>query len=894
MRLGSQAEAELRGSNQSAWLDRLEVDHDNLRAALEWLSNGDASAVRLGLQLAGALWQFWWLRGYLQEGRQRLEITIARSSSAGASVDREKALLAAGVVAFRQGDYAAADAHLQEGLAGARQRADSTTAASALRSLGRMAIDQARFDSAHRLLEESLALDEAHDNPFGIAWSLNYLGLLAHFQGDNGTATARIKRSLPMLRALDDRWGVAVALAYLGSAVCDQGDTSTAATLWLESLDTCRTQRYLWCIPFLLEFFGGLAITQRHLARGLRLAGAGEALHDSIGAPLPPVWRAALDRRLAGARRSLDDAAYAAAWAQGRKLSLDDAAAEAEKVAAEAGTTIPAVPIRPALVETRVPSAHSVSGFAPLKTRYARSGDVNIAYQVVGRGPLDLVFVMGWVSHLDYFWQEPRFARFLRRLASFSRLILFDKRGTGLSDRSVGLPTLEQRMDDVRAVMDAVGSERAALLGVSEGGAMCTLFAATYPSRTLSLALLGCFPRRIRSSDYPWAASNEEREQRARDMEQDWASIGWARRDLQRRAPGVADDDQFARWWATYLRMSASPGAAVTAMRMNNQLDVRPVLPAIHVPTLVVHRTDDRVAHVEGARYIAAQVPGARYLELPGEDHLPFVGDQDAVLDAVQEFLTGVLPAPDSDRVLATVLAMEIVDPARTVGTVGERRWRELREANAAIVRGQLERYRGRLAGTPGSLLLATFDGPARAIRCATAIVDESRALGIAMRAGLHAGECALADGELDGLVFRTATAAMARAEPDEVIVTGTVRDLVAGSGLLLRQRDAALVSEELGSLALFAIDRGGRPRRSVPRRETQPTGASNPLTPRERDVALLIARGYTNRQIGAELVISAATAERHVVNILNKLGFHARSQIAVWVAERGLRSVTG
>src|SRR5918996_152464 len=305
----------------------------------------------------------------------------------------------------------------------------------------------------------------------------------------------------------------------------------------------------------------------------------------------------------------------------------------------------------------------------PPETMYARSGDVNIAYQVIGDAPLDLVFVMGWVSHMEYFWREPRFARFLMRLASFSRLILFDKRGTGLSDRVPinQLPTLEQRMDDVRAVMNAVGSERAALCGVSEGGPMCSLFAATYPEKTLALVMIGTYAKRVRDADYPWGPTAEQREQFFEVMRKQWGGpVG-----IEERAPSVAHDPQFRDWWATYLRMGASPGAAVALTQMNAEIDVRQVLPSVHVPTLVIHRTEDQCLKVEEGRYVAERIPGAKFVELPGNDHLPFVGDQDAILDRVEEFLTGVRHSPERDTVLATVLFTHIIgaeEHARRLG----------------------------------------------------------------------------------------------------------------------------------------------------------------------------------------------------------------------------------
>ena len=289
------------------------------------------------------------------------------------------------------------------------------------------------------------------------------------------------------------------------------------------------------------------------------------------------------------------------------------------------------------------------------RTRYAKNGDVNLAYQVIGEGPVDLVFVMGWVSHLDYFWTEPSFARFLRRLASFSRLILFDKRGTGLSDRvpTHGLPTLEQRMDDVRVVLDAVGSKRAVVCGVSEGGSLAALFAATYPERTAGLVMIGAYGKRIRDRSYPWGPTQEQRDQFLDQIRREWGGpVG-----LEERAPSMASDTRFRQWWAAYLRTAASPGAAVALTRMNSEADIRGVLPAIRVPTLVIHRTGDQCLRVEEGRYVASRIPGARFVELPGEDHLPFVGDQGAILDEVEEFVAGASHKLRSETVLATMVA---------------------------------------------------------------------------------------------------------------------------------------------------------------------------------------------------------------------------------------------
>lgn len=412
----------------------------------------------------------------------------------------------------------------------------------------------------------------------------------------------------------------------------------------------------------------------------------------------------------------------------------------------------------------------------PPPTRYAKSGDVSIAYQVLGDGPIDLVFVMGWVSHLDYFWREPAFARFLTRLASFSRLILFDKRGTGLSDRVSELPTLEQRMDDVRAVMEAVGSHRAALLGVSEGGPLCSLFATTYPERTLALVMIGTYAKRLWAADYPWAPTRSERERFFEDIREQWGgAVG-----LEARAPSRASDPAFRDWWATYLRMGASPGAALTLTRMNAEIDIRHVLPAIRVPTLVLHRTHDRCLKVEEGRYVAERIPGATFLELPGEDHLPFVGDQDAVLDAIGAFLNRQYHDHDSDRVLATVLSARVtVAPGHAAHD----------EAFDAHVRREIEWFRGRALQAGDAAYTAAFDGPARAIRCAASIAVSAPRFARSVRAGLHTGECDVDGAGLRGPAVELAQALGALAAPGDVLVSRTVKDLVAGSGLSFTDR---------------------------------------------------------------------------------------------------------
>src|SRR5918911_835754 len=310
------------------------------------------------------------------------------------------------------------------------------------------------------------------------------------------------------------------------------------------------------------------------------------------------------------------------------------------------------------------------------ETHYAKSGDLHLAYQVVGDGPFDLLHIPGFVSNVEGMWDEPLLARFLRRLASFSRLILFDKRGTGLSDRVPvdRLPTLEERMDDLRAVLDAAGSEQAALLSHSEGGNLAVLYAATYPERTRALVTTGMFAARVWSPDYPWAPTPEERERAIEAVERDWG----APEPLVDLAPSRAHDRAFMERFAAYSRRSASPGAAAALMRMNTYIDVRGVLPTITVPTLVVHRSGDRDAHVEEGRWIASQIPGARFLELPGQDHLPWTEDSDALLDEVEEFLTGTRRVREPDRVLATVLFTDLVGSTARAAELGDRRWREL------------------------------------------------------------------------------------------------------------------------------------------------------------------------------------------------------------------------
>jgi pimeloyl-ACP methyl ester carboxylesterase len=438
------------------------------------------------------------------------------------------------------------------------------------------------------------------------------------------------------------------------------------------------------------------------------------------------------------------------------------------------------------------------------QTRYARSGDVNVAYQTVGTGPLDLVVVHGWVSNLDVLWEEPSLARFINRLASFSRVILFDKRGTGLSDRVSDMPSLEVRMDDVRAVMDDIGSERAALFGYSEGGAMCMLFAATYPQRTSALIVHGAFARRTWTAEHPWGRTEEQTAAYIEELRREWGGpVG-----IEARWPSMARDERARQWFAHWLRASASPAAAELLVRMNAEIDVRPVLGAIRVPTLVLHGAHDRLVSAGAGRFLAEHIAGAKFVELGGVDHVPWGDDADAILDEVEEFLTGVRRGPEPDRVLATVLFTDIVASTETAARLGDRRWRELLENHRAIVRRELARFRGREIDTAGDGFLATFDGPARAVRCAAAVVDGVRPLGIEVRAGVHAGELEIMGDNVGGISVHIGARVAALAGPGEILVSSTVKDLVAGSGLVFRERGAERLKGVPGEWALFAVAR--------------------------------------------------------------------------------------
>ncbi|MEZ5284251.1 MAG: alpha/beta fold hydrolase [Vicinamibacterales bacterium] len=421
------------------------------------------------------------------------------------------------------------------------------------------------------------------------------------------------------------------------------------------------------------------------------------------------------------------------------------------------------------------------------RVSYAHSGHVNIAYQVIGSGPIDLVFVMGWVSHLECFWTEPSFASFLERLSGMARLILFDKRGTGLSDRVSldQLPTLEQRMDDVRAVMEAAGSRRAVLLGVSEGGPLCSLFAATHPDRTEALVMIGSYARRLVDVDYPWGVTSDERDRFCQTILDEWGGpVG-----VDDRAPSRADDPGVREWWASYLRMGASPGAAVALTRMNAAIDIRGVLTSVRVPTLVLHRSGDRCLKVEEGRYLASHIAGARFVEQPGDDHLPFVGDQDAMLAEIERFLATRQAPASVERVLATVLTIRVEGGVAPVRHAFEE---------------QVQRARGHLVESAPDRLVAYFDGPGRAVTSGTLILDAARASGVVATAGVHIGECAPA--LRGGPVFDVSADLAALAAPYEVCVSRTVVDLVPGSGIEFRDRGILQPSASARDLPVYAV----------------------------------------------------------------------------------------
>jgi pimeloyl-ACP methyl ester carboxylesterase/DNA-binding CsgD family transcriptional regulator len=501
------------------------------------------------------------------------------------------------------------------------------------------------------------------------------------------------------------------------------------------------------------------------------------------------------------------------------------------------------------------------------ETHYARSGDVHIAYQVVGGGPIDVVFVQGFISNLETQWEDPGLTHLFNRLASFSRLIIFDKRGSGLSDRGADMPDLQTRMDDVRAVMDAAGSRQAVLIGASEGGPMSILFAGTYPERTRALVLYGAY-----AHFHSWVLSPEQVEAFIAAAEASWGDGS----TLKSFCPNLVAIDRFRAWWARFERLGTSPAGAIALARMNSQIDVRGVLSAVRVPTLIIHRDHDARVRVDAGRYLARHIAGARYVEVPGIDHPIWVGDTDRIVDEIEEFLTGVRPPPVSNRVLATVLCADLADAARQA----ERRhsWLNRMRGFREQISANLLAYRGRELGVRPDGVTAMFDGPVRALRCALAIRDAALESDIVLHAGVHTGEVEVAGDEVGGAAVRLATRIAAAARPGEVLVSTMVRDIVPGCGLHFTAAGGRLANDHDGP-ALLSLEAEGA------RRPAGRTAEAAALTARERGILQLVAGGLTNAEIALRSGISEHTVKRHVANILDKLDLSNRAAAAAFAA---------
>lgn len=437
------------------------------------------------------------------------------------------------------------------------------------------------------------------------------------------------------------------------------------------------------------------------------------------------------------------------------------------------------------------------------ETRYAQCGDLSIAYQVFGDGPIDLLYAQGWLTHIEYAWESPDYARFLSRLGRFARVIFFDKRGTGMSDRDVGFPTLEQRTEDIEAVLDAVGSERAALFGASEGGNMCCMFAAQHPERVSGLVLFGCFARGAWAPDYPWGDTDEAVDALIKSMRAGWGS---AYQDLKDGAPSAVDDPAALEWLATYLRYAASPRAAERITRLNRQIDIRGILPAIHCPTLVLHREGDRWVSVDEGRYLAERIAGAEFRLLPGEDHIQCFGDQEGLVGEIEEFLTGARDLATADRALLTVLTTDIVNSTGELERMGDERWRAVLEQLDNLVGRRVAAHGGERIKHTGDGYLLAFSGPTRAIECAQTIAHDATRLGLRLRTGIHTGECQRRGSDLSGLAVHIAARIMAAAQPDSILTSGTVKDLVVGSGIVFEPRGARQLRGVDGEWQLFSV----------------------------------------------------------------------------------------
>lgn len=439
------------------------------------------------------------------------------------------------------------------------------------------------------------------------------------------------------------------------------------------------------------------------------------------------------------------------------------------------------------------------------ETHYARSDDVNIAFQTMGDGP-DLVYVHGWVSNVEVMWEEPGLAGFLSRLASFSRLIVFDKRGIGLSDPvpTGELPDLDARVGDLKAVMDAAGSERTTLFGHSEGGSTAVAFTARHPERVERLILFGAYAKRIRSDDYPWAPTLEQRVAESEGFERAWANPA---RIAEYYAPSRAGDQAFIDWIGRWLRLSASPKAAAALNTASSYIDVTDVLPQIRVPTLLLYRLEDQDVLIDEGRYIASRIPGAKLVELHGADHFFYAGDTEPILQEIEEFVTGYRAAAEPERVLRTVLFTDIVGSTDTAAAMGDRRWRALIDRHNRVVRADLAKWRGTEVNTTGDGFLATFDSPARAISCAQAIRSDVAALGMGIRCGIHTGEIELLGADVAGLAVNIAARVTDSAGSGEVVVSRTVKDLVVGAGFSFTSRGRHQLKGVPEAWELFAVE---------------------------------------------------------------------------------------